>query len=406
MKFLSRRNDGLHYARSITDARSVMRARSAVAQARWWALHHTRHALDLSLAAATPAVRHEIIRHLESTGAPLELDFSWPSRYRDDCLVDSHVVAPSAVVSIPPVESYATHAGHQWSELRVHRVKDVTIDSQTCLVFHGPRVLTASGHGWRSAADAAFLSGALDRVAHSKNIARLPGPLAPMGAIHNYGHFLLEAVPRALRVLQVEPDAVALFPGEVPDYAREILTALKIDHRTVSIQQPIASDDVLLCDPVPTGWSHPDDLKLVRDRVLERVTTTHASAHDRLFISRRGLSRAPSDATVLELHLESQGFLVVRPQNMSFSRQISLYRGASMVISDFGAGMSNTLFMEPGGTVCDLMTGEWWTPHFRQLAAAMGLTYRMIPLPATSEHPYGQAQDAVAAITEVLRTPF
>lgn len=366
-----------------------------VAHARWRAGRRATTALGAFLSSLSPARRHEALAWLEAHDAPLELDFGWPSAYRDSCLVGSHVVAPPAALVIPPDSVIPTHVGRQWGELRVHRVTGVVVDHGTSLVFHRDRVLTASGHGWRSARDGAFLSGAADRVRRTPVGSRVSGPVTPVGAVHNYGHFLLEALPRILRVREACPRVHAWIPGPVPGYARQILDLFGVDWSELPDNGPVACDDLWLCDPTPSGWPHPADVALMREQLRASVGAADTTPEDRLFISRRGMPRSLAGADRLEAQMADWGYTVLRPQELPFRDQVAAFAGAIDVVADFGAGMSTIVAMAPRGRVVDLMSGEWWTPHFRQMAAMLGLDYVIVPLDANPSAPYGTTADAI-----------
>lgn len=370
-------------------------------RARWQVQQRASGALGSFLSSLSPARRHEVLSWLESHDAALELDVTWPSAHRDTCLVASHVVAPATSMTIPPDAVIATHMGHSWNELRVHQVSDVVIDHATALVFHRDRVLTASGHGWRSARDGAFLSGAGDRVRRTPVAARCTDPVTPVGAVHNYGHFLLETVPRILRAREVCPPVRARIPGPVPDYARQILDLFGIPWTEMPAAGPVAGDDVWLCDPTPTGWSHPADMALLRALLREAVGGADAPV-ERLFVSRRGLPRSIAGIEGLEAQLTEWGYTVLHPQELAFPDQVAVFAHADDVIADFGAGMSTTVAMAAGGRVVDLTSGEWWTPHFRQMAAMLGLGYEVVPLPGSTESPYGTGADAIERLSVLL----
>jgi Glycosyltransferase 61 len=371
-------------------------------QARFWAATYRRRALQSSVERLPVATRVDVLHHLEHVDAPTELDLSRANPHSAACLVSSSEVLGPADLRVPADALFPREEGHHWNAVSVHHLRGVTLDQRTGLVFYGNRVLTASGHGWRSARDGAFLSGAYARVASARATEDPRGAIAPMGAAFNYGHFLLETLPRILRILEVEPTVLPVFPHPMPSFAREILTELGISYDVAGSSHPVRSDDVWLCDPTPSGWPHPDDVRMLRATVLDRLGTVGADASGRLFVSRRGILRALQDEDLLEQHLEEQGFTILRPQDLTFRTQVALFKSARVLVGGFGAGHANMIFMSEGSRIVDITTGEWWTPHFRNIARILGQRYDLLHLPADAEYPFGRAVDAIPLLSTSL----
>ena len=93
-----------------------------------------------------------------------------PNPYSAACLVSSRVVLPPASLSSPPMRVTPARRGTTGATSASIQFRDVVLDQVTGLVFHQDRVPTASGHGWRSARDGAFLSGAYARVPDAPGI--------------------------------------------------------------------------------------------------------------------------------------------------------------------------------------------------------------------------------------------
>ena len=367
-------------------------------QARWWTTEYGARGLTAATVRLSPSLQHRVLRALEESGVPADVDLAWPSRARDGCLVSSHVVTEPAVAQIPPDEAYVRQDGHHWSELRVHQLRDVVVDLQTGLVFHDGRVLTASGQAWRAARESAFASGAVSRVADPAPGAPWRQPVAPMGGVWNYYHFILEWLPRILRIAQVSPDAVPLFPGPLPTFATGVLDALRIDYRVVADGPAVRADDVWLCDPARLNWPHPADLQLLREVVAERVEVAPATDSERIYVSRSSRTRGLAGEPELERHLTALGFRCLRLEELAFADQVAAFRAARVVVADHGAGLANLVFMAPGTRVIEMTTGQWFAPSFRIMAHLLGIEYRLVTLPARAGADFGSAADAIGLL--------
>lgn len=113
-----------------------------------------------------------------------------------------------------------------------------------------------------------------------------------------------------------------------------------------------------------------DGLTFVKARLQPRV----ASAWRKIYLSRRGTSRAPENEAALEALLSEAGFTVVQPDALSFAEQRQLFAETRVLIGLEGAGLANMLFMPPGGTVLALRSLAWgWTVNcFDELARCGG----------------------------------
>ncbi len=376
-----------------------MRTTELAQQLRWWAGEGRRRAFRAAVRIAPPAVRADLVYALETRDGRRELTLTPLDPHRTACVVEEHLVADSTQHVVPAGAGLPSPEGIHWGDRYVYRLTDCAVDLETGLVFHGGRVLRASGGGWRTARDGAFLSGAGARAEAA--VRRAPGPIAPMGRAHNYYHFILETLPRLLHVHRVAPDAVPVFAAPMPAFAVDVLDTLAISYRVVD---PVAllADDVWLCDPVPTNWPHPDDLTLLRSVVAAAVPPSGDTGPRRVYVSRRGASRPIADEARVEDMVTARGFVVADMSSLSFADQVRVVRDAEVVIAPHGAGLTGVLFCQEGTAVLELTTGDWWNPCYRYIASIAGLTYRLLLLPWSPEHPDGTASDAIAVLAEAL----
>jgi hypothetical protein len=373
------------------------------AQAGWWTREYRRRLLRAGVRALPTATRVQVLYFLERRDAiDHEIDTAWPSPYVASCLVASRIVAPRASIVVDANEDYERSEGHFWPELRVSRFKDVLVDELSGLVFYDGRVLKASGHSWRSARDGAFLSGASARAAEGPARRDTRGPIAPMGGVWNYYHFLVEALPRLLHVLEVEPRARPVFSGPMPGFADQILNHVGIAYEVVDRPEPVRSSEVWLCDPTPLSWPHPHDLDLLRSAILARCDPPGVDLPEKIFISRRHSGRPVVGEDILEEELRALGFTPLHLETLPFPLQVAHLQAARVVIAGHGAGESNMVFMDPGTTLIEFTTGECWTASFRHIAAIRGVNYRLLTFPATPEYPFGRHEDALPAIEDAL----
>lgn len=210
------------------------------------------------------------------------------------------------------------------------------------------------------------------------------GVFLPWGAVFNYGHFLLDALPSLLAL--EEAGLIDGWPPIAPrlrPWQRELVGLLLGDRRAV---RELAAPAVELDQAVyATSMDHflhaPNALLLrMRERVARRVGGSPTGAK-RVYLSRRS-HRHPMRILLNELELEralaSRGFAIVRPERLSPTAQIALARGAEVIVGQTGAGMANALFAAPGARVIEIQPQIFtsaWVGAFGELVGHDWWTY-------------------------------
>jgi len=99
----------------------------------------------------------------------------------------------------------------------------------------------------------------------------------------------------------------------------------------------------------------------------------------RIYVNRGGAPRRRvlNEAAVEKL-LKGHGFESVNPGALSFADQVALFAEAEIVVGAHGAGLTNAVFMGPGGAVVELTHDKRvvWTYH--EVAGAANLNYACI----------------------------
>lgn len=372
-------------------------------QLRWWAGEYRRRGIDAAVRVAPTATRTTLMTAIERRDGGFEIDLGNPGPYRNAIVVDEKVVDPPMTHIVPGVADHPRTEGYHWSDRSVFRLRGCQVDVQTGLVFHDGKVLTASGNGWHSARDAALLSGAGARSARAN--ARWSGPITPLGRTHNYCHFLIESFPRFLHAQALVPDTIPVFSGPMPSYVADVLKTLGVRYRLVDELDVVACDDVVLCEPVPTNWPHPTDYPLLRSVTEAAVPVSPGSGPERVYITRRHASRTIRDEPLVEQAMQERGFTVVAMEKLSFADQLHTIRDARVIVAPHGTGLANAIFCQPGTVIYEVTAGHWWNPSFRHMASICGNPHRLVQIPATDEHPYGNAPDAIAALDAAFAAP-
>ncbi|MFJ5161284.1 glycosyltransferase family 61 protein [Pantoea sp. NPDC088449] len=84
----------------------------------------------------------------------------------------------------------------------------------------------------------------------------------------------------------------------------------------------------------------------------------------KIYISRRKSSRGPSNELEIEKKLESQGFRVIYPEDISFAEQVEIFSNANIVISPHGAGLSHIAFTPPKCSLIEIFRSGSIQPDY------------------------------------------
>lgn len=109
---------------------------------------------------------------------------------------------------------------------------------------------------------------------------------------------------------------------------------------------------------------------------LRRAVDRPTEINRKLYVARTDTvaRRMRNEAAIIE-EVRRRGFEVITPGNLSLAEQISLFRGASMVVGAHGAGMTNIVFCEPGTIVYELVPAHYTNACFCNLAHICRLRY-------------------------------
>ena len=126
----------------------------------------------------------------------------------------------------------------------------------------------------------------------------------------------------------------------------------------------------------PSGHYNADAIRGVRS-VLLSAYGDRSSEGQRLYISRRiaAKRRIINEDEIVPI-LSRFGFETVRTEELSFEQQVQVCSRARYVVSNHGAGLTNTLFMCEGGSILELRhQTDCINNCFFTLASALDLNY-------------------------------
>jgi capsular polysaccharide biosynthesis protein len=198
----------------------------------------------------------------------------------------------------------------------------------------------------------------------------------------SFYHWLHDVLPRLEAAWPYLPAGTKFLINENPTrWQLDTLGAYGIFERDLEIQPSNSRTEIeRLWFATPagqTGFGSRDLLKKVSSRLRKYFKTKSHKNRGGLFVSRAKARsrRLINDAEVVAI-LEKYEFTNVFCEDLTISEQIEFFWNASCVIAPHGAGLTNIIFCNAGGLVCELQFAQkLYTNHYWMLAQQFDLFY-------------------------------
>ncbi len=269
----------------------------------------------------------------------------------------------------------------------VIRLRHVHVVHGHYLILYPDQALADTFNFENSAVDRPVISEIGQQIRRGE-VHRNPGNALPIFHIFkdvycNYGHMLVEVLPKLLHIQALGIQRFALlFPWSSLMFLPAVQFAatahgLAFEHVVCFNNQIVRVDEALWIGPV----AQHDRRKSQTLRDLARILGAAAPASAfprRLYITRPpGAIRPIANQVQLEHLARAQGYHVVEPSTLSFPEQVSLFHGADHVLGPMGAALASTVFMRPGARV-SMFTNRRVDPFFYDIARLIGLQFDWI----------------------------
>lgn len=166
----------------------------------------------------------------------------------------------------------------------------------------------------------------------------------------NYGHWLLEMLPKASLAHETLQASSASFiipaeTGPMRSVVRSCMARLGIDEEALIelSHHPIRVETLVIVDGLTNHgtFMSPDAVRLARALRPKKSS----SSRRRIFVTRsKACTRRIVNDGFVTRFAESRGYTVVDPGQLSFDKQREVFSEASHVVGVMGAGMSNIVF--------------------------------------------------------------
>lgn len=210
----------------------------------------------------------------------------------------------------------------------------------------------------------------------------------------NHSHWLTAHLPKLLLAKEHGVDADLVLPTERTSTMDRTLAAIGIDPDRLPGFDPATVLEVEQMALIVSDRFHPDLL----NRVRTAFGASDGPARRRIFISRaRARGRHLLNEETLWSALEAHGFERTMMEALDFDAQVQLMRETRVLVGPHGAGLTNMIFMPPGGDVVEIADTSYPNPNFYAMAAALGHRYWLIPAGTAGE---GHALDRDLTVEE------
>lgn len=272
-----------------------------------------------------------------------------------------------------------------WMRLRYVLNEKLIIATQNCYVFprsggvvnSGGQVLLESLGSLYKAMTYSGFTGESSRYRFS---AKKSSEKVIVTGIGGFYHWLYESLPGILRCSEKYPGFKVLLPRRRPTYVDESLSLIFGNgwkERIIISSCPLqVREAVFYSKSNGAQFVHPEDLRLLRDRLLPHGTC--ASYQERIFISRQGVKARACDEKPLIESFSKHGFKSFELETIPLAEQIGLISQATHVAGFHGAGFSHGIFSKPSCSFIELFRYDSLNDCYARILRTLGREYRFL----------------------------
>lgn len=306
--------------------------------------------------------------------------------------------SPRRAISLPDPFNSSTMHTHCFQERSIWKIRGATVQFRTGLILVNGNAVRDS---IRSHAERKMKYAAFHRLKRSR---RFDQPI--VFAAHNprnYYHWLLEDLPSLLRAKAAAPDAAVVLGGHQPDYVRTTLEIAGISNPMYTFRDLRKTDLVFAGQGDDTGWPHPDDVELVKEKLAPKDAPYVSPAHG-IYLTRPPGRRAYRNEKEVCAFMSRHGVRIVSPEKLSFAEQVLMFSSANVIVGAHGAALTNIIFCRPGTRMLELAPESRAIQTFECLASYGNLKYKriLVPVVGSSEAPQ-LAETQLDQVSEWLR---
>jgi hypothetical protein len=208
------------------------------------------------------------------------------------------------------------------------------------------------------------------------------------GAVHNYGHWLIDVLPRIYLLKESGLfDTVDWFmvPNYEFDYHKESLKMLGIDESKIINGQLVhhIQADAVIASTAPRGersFLIPDWVtNLHRKYLLTEAILDDKPSPAMVYISRKdsGLRKVTNEDSVIDA-LKVLGFEILLSSKLSFREKINLFYKAKVIVSASSAGLGSLFYANSEAKLLEIFSQGFVHTHYYNMARSVGMQYNYL----------------------------
>jgi hypothetical protein len=197
----------------------------------------------------------------------------------------------------------------------------------------------------------------------------------------SYAHWLLQDLPRFLRLIELQPNLQVALSNRAQPYARRFLQILDL---SVSAETPVLYAEKLffLSAQYPIGIPSNRDLNTLREfqeklnlSSKARLGFTEDDKYKRVYISRRHSKRPLPNENEIEDLMRKNSFEIVYLESIPFDLQVAIFSKAEIICGAHGAGLYNIVWAKNCKKIIEIYDDTFKQDSLRQIAKRLGIPH-------------------------------
>ena len=252
--------------------------------------------------------------------------------------------------------------GHYFHERNEYHVQDVILEPKQGLIYSNDGELIEESTNWPTSY--LYNSFPWNPKKYIKRLRMESAIFLPSSA---FGHWLMEDLPLFISVLESNLDSTVLVSRNPPKFVSDLLHTL--DREIVYLDGPVRVDSLVFIQKnQDSGWPHPRDLEILNHFAPFEAVKSKGAQSKNIYASRRGSKRSPMNEIEIENLFKGHGFEVHQMEKLNLFDEIRLMSETLRLAGVHGSGLSNIIWMPPGGTMLDIVNNNYWTEAGHRLA--------------------------------------
>jgi hypothetical protein len=191
---------------------------------------------------------------------------------------------------------------------------------------------------------------------------------------NSYGHWIAEDLGAILYLIENFPRSPVLIYKNASRYVHELLE--KLNREVILCAGPVKVDSILMVTKQnDSGWFHPNDMKILK-KFSDQIRVPKTDSFERIYATRRSMKRSPKNEGDIENLFKSYDFTILRLEEMNFIEEISLMHSAKIIAGVHGSWAYNTIWMDKGIMVFDIVEENYWTELNHRYCAIQNIDYK------------------------------